>query len=141
MQYSSLRRWKMIGAIGAIMVAIPYIVHAYGPTEAEVAAWGMFSLAWGIILLLLSLFSFGKIVAYLGFSTVALVQIPPIILWFLFHGQGISDGSPPSGFTAHWGYSMPHILIFLICAAILYKQGPIFSQGIKGKSRFRRKAF
>lgn len=122
MQYSSLKCYKIIGAICSIIVSIPYIIHAYGTTEAEVVTWGMFSLAWGIILLFLSISMYEKIVTYIGFLIVGLIQIPPIILWFIFHGHGISDWTSPSSFIAHWGYSMPHIIIFLICVAILYKR-------------------
>ena len=63
-----------------------------------------------------------KMVTYIGFFIVGLIQIPPIILWFIFYGHEISDGTPPSSFIAHWGYSMSHIFIFLICVAILYKK-------------------
>lgn len=120
MQCSSLKCYKIIGAICSIILSIPYIIHAYGPTEAEVVTWGMFSLAWGILLLFLSMDMFEKIVTYIGFFVAGLIQIPPIILWFIFHGHGISDGTPSSSFTAHWAYSLPHIIIFLICVAILY---------------------
>jgi len=43
-----------------------------------------------------------------------LLQILPSILWFLFNGTGISDGSPPSDFVASWIYSLPHISIGLL---------------------------
>ncbi|KGP76710.1 hypothetical protein JT05_03075 [Desulfosporosinus sp. Tol-M] len=122
MQCSSSKFYKIIGAICSIIVSIPYIIHAYGPTEREVVIWGVFSLAWGIILLFLSISMYEKIVTYIGFVIVGLIQIPPIILWFTFHGYGISDNTPSSSFIAHWGYGIPHIIIFLICAAILYKR-------------------
>jgi uncharacterized membrane protein len=61
MQCSSSKFYKIIGAICSIIVSIPYIIHAYGPTEREVAIWGVFSLAWGIILLFLSISMYEKI--------------------------------------------------------------------------------
>lgn len=127
MKCSSLKYYKIIGAICSIFVSIPYIIYAYGPTEREVVYWGMFSFAWGVILLFLSISMNNrgiseKIVTYIGFFIIGLIQIPPIILWFTFHGYGISDYTPPSSFIAHWGYGMPHIIIFLICIAILYKR-------------------
>lgn len=43
-----------------------------------------------------------------------LIQIPAIILWLLFNGHGISDGSPPSSFVAHWIFAIPHLVIVLL---------------------------
>lgn len=41
-----------------------------------------------------------------------LLQIMPIYLWIIFHGMGISDGTPASSFVAHWMYAVPHIVLF-----------------------------
>jgi hypothetical protein len=34
----------LFGGIGAILLGLPYIFHAFGPTEAEVVIWGEVSL-------------------------------------------------------------------------------------------------
>ena len=56
--------------------------------------------------------------AGLGWVIVALLQVPPILLWLAFHGSGISDGTPPSTFVAHWAYSIPHLALLAASAAI-----------------------
>jgi hypothetical protein len=48
------------------------------------------------------------------------LQILPIALWWQFHRQGISDGTPPSAFVAHWGFSAPHIALLAISALMVY---------------------
>ncbi len=53
-----------------------------------------------------------------GYALVALLQVPPIILWFVFHGSGIADG--PSPFAAHWGYTIPHLTLLITSPLILY---------------------
>ncbi|SEN56212.1 hypothetical protein SAMN05444955_11456 [Lihuaxuella thermophila] len=45
------------------------------------------------------------------FSLLLLAQLPPIALWMVFHGSGISDGTPPSDFVAHWAWALPHLLL------------------------------
>jgi hypothetical protein len=37
----------------------------------------------------------------------------PVLLWFSFHGTGISDGTPTSAFVAHWATSLPHLALLL----------------------------
>ncbi|MBN2389756.1 MAG: hypothetical protein JXR84_03470 [Anaerolineae bacterium] len=105
----------LIGGVGAILLGLPYIFHAFGPTEAEVVTWGKVSLYTGLILTLLAIVIgrspkklFRGILA-LGYLFLALLQVLPIFLWFTFHGMGISDGTPPSPFVAHWGYAIPHL--------------------------------
>ena len=117
----------LIGGIGAILLGLPYIFHAFGPTEAEVILWGRLSLCIGASLLLLSL-GFGrshkwaaKVFLSIGFLGLALFQGFPILLWFAFHGLGISDGTPPSTFVAHWSYSIPHVALLIVSLMILYQ--------------------
>ena len=55
----------------------------------------------------------------LGWGILALLQVPPILLWFAFHGSGISDGTPPSAFVAHWAYSIPHLAVLAASVAMV----------------------
>ena len=117
----------LIGGIGAILLGLPYIFHAFGPTEAEVILWGQFSICMGASLLLLSL-GFGrshtraaKVFLSIGFLGLAIFQGFPILLWFAFHGLGISDDTPESTFVVHWSYSIPHVALVLVSLMILYR--------------------
>jgi len=116
----------LIGAIGAILLGLPYILGAFGPTEAEVAKWGIVSLCTGVVLVLLSVGirrsdnRIFKVILALGYIFLALLQVLPFLLWFRFHGCGISDGTPPSAFVAHWGYSIPHLALFIVSVVVLY---------------------
>ena len=109
-------------SIGAVFLGLPYLTRAFGPTEAEVYLWGRVSCYTGIAMILLTAVTEivkatsrkpvkGLVVVWgLGFLWLALLQMLPIYLWLAFHGYGISDGTPPSPFVAHWAYAIPHIL-------------------------------
>ncbi len=95
----------LIGSVGAILLGLPYIFRVFGPTEAEVVSWGKVSLYTGIVLTLLAVV-IGRSakrplqgILALGYLFLALLQVLPIFLWFLFHGSGISDGSPSVSFV------------------------------------------
>lgn len=113
-----------IGALGAILLGFPYIFGAFGPTEAEVQIWGVVSVGIGAFLGLLCLAIgrsnkwIAKVVLTLGYIFLALFQVLPIYLWFVFHGRGISDGTPQSAFVAHWGYSILHMALFVVAIAV-----------------------
>ncbi|MBN1429989.1 MAG: hypothetical protein JXB07_16590 [Anaerolineae bacterium] len=116
----------LIGGIGSILLGLPYILHAFGPTEAEVMTWGQVSLYTGIVLVCLSA-GIGRnnniaarLVLALGYVVLILLQVHPIFLWFTFHGTGISDGTPPSTFVAHWCYATPHIALVIVSLLVLY---------------------
>jgi hypothetical protein len=116
----------LVGSLGGAALGLPYIYHAFGPTEAEVVSWGQVSLYTGIYLAIVSL-ALGhqrarpfKLLLALGYFSLALSQLPPIYAWFAFHGRGISDGTPPSPFVAHWVYAIPHIIVLAIGSFILY---------------------
>jgi len=115
----------LIGGVGAILLGLPYIYYVFGPMEAEVASWGEVSLYTGIVLTLLAIVIgrsakklFRGILA-LGYLFLALLQVLPIFLWFTFHGTGISDGTPPSAFVAHWVYALPHIVLLIAGLAVI----------------------
>ena len=117
----------LIGGIGAILLGLLYIFHAFGPTEAEVVIWGWLSLYMGASLILLSMGigrsdkKAAKVFLSLGYIGLALFQVVPILLWFAFHGSGISDGAPPSTFVAHWSYSIPHVGLLVVSLMALYQ--------------------
>lgn len=129
----------LVGSIGAILLGLPYIFRAFGPTEAEVASWGEFSLYTGIVLTLLAVGVgrntkklFRGILA-LGYLFLAFLQVLPIFLWFTFHGTGISDGTPPSAFVAHWGYAIPHLAVLMVSLVVI----TFVLQGDEGKHSHR----
>ena len=62
-----------------------------------------------------------KVFLSLGHIGLALLQVFPILLWLSFHGSGLSDGTPPSIFVAHWLYSIPHLAVFLVSLMALYQ--------------------
>ena len=113
----------LAGGIGGVLLGLPYIFHAFGPTEAEVAHWGMICTLAGAVLLMLAVGigrskqRVAKVGLAAGYTALALLQVPPIFLWFVFHGTGISDGTPPSEFVAHWGYALAHLALLMVCLA------------------------
>jgi len=127
------------GGLGAIMLGVLYICRVFGPVEAEVVLWGQVSLYMGIVLIAFSLAAGYKrmriftFILGLGYFLVMVLQLPPIVLWFAFHGFGISDGTPPSSFVAHWGYAIPHIILFLLSAFTLYHIARGTTLGLRGR--------
>jgi hypothetical protein len=115
----------MLGSAGSIALGLTYVLHAFGPTEAQVVLWGWISIYLGLAVVPLTVgpwLSHSRIiqgVVGLGWGIVASLQVPPIVLWFAFHGSGISDGTPPSTFVAHWAYSMPHLALLAASAAMV----------------------
>ena len=115
----------ILSGTGCMALGLAYVLHAFGPTEAEVVRWGEASICMGFALLLTTRVGCSRSrvtrsIASLGFVIVALLQVPPTLLWFAFHGTGISDGTPPSAFVAHWAYSLPHLALLVTSGAILY---------------------
>lgn len=115
----------LLGAAGSIALGLAYVLHAFGPTEAEVVLWGrvLICLGWTLVPLTVGAWRsnsrFMKGIATLGWGTVALLQVPPVLLWFAFHGSGMSDGTPPSTFVAHWAYSIPHLAVLTASVAMV----------------------
>ena len=115
----------LLGSAGSIALGLMYVLHSFGPTEAEVVLWGRVLIYLVLVVVPLTVGAWRsnsrsiKGVASLGWSMVALLQIPPILLWFAFHGSGISDGTPPSTFVAHWAYSIPHLALLAASAAMV----------------------
>lgn len=114
------------GGAGSIALGLTYVLHAFGPTEAEVVLWGRVSICIGLaeIPLTVSVWHGNsrimKDLVGLGWGIGALLQAPPILLWLAFHGAGISDGTPPSAFVAHWAYAIPHVAVLAASAAMMW---------------------
>jgi len=108
-----------VNGVAVALLGLLYVLHAFGPTEAEVVTWGMVSICLGLVLALLSAMAVPGNKASVrwlllsGYTAAAVLQVIPILLWFLFHGSGISDGTPPSVFVAHWGYAIPHLVLLI----------------------------
>jgi hypothetical protein len=119
--------WLLLPGIGTILLGLPYAISLFGPTEAEIRLWRLVSLCTGIVSLLLvgTLIEQTSKAARFTLSAsslfIAALNIPPLLLWWQFHGRGISDGTPPSRFIAHWAFSLPHIVLLGLClwAALL----------------------
>lgn len=105
--------------VGSIVLGLLYIVSIFGPTEAEVRFWGFVAVIIGFAALILEATVVGKphwlakLALILGYLGIALLQVLPIMLWVDFHGYGISDGTPPSAFIAHWCFATPHMVVFV----------------------------
>ncbi len=114
-------------AVGSVLVGLPYALRLLGPVEAEVTHWGWLSIGLGCLLLLLAWVARARAIraAAAAFAAatagaVALLQVLPALLWVLFHGQPITDGSPPGGFVGYWALSLPHVAVAALALAALY---------------------
>jgi len=125
------------GAIGAIILGSVYIFGAFGPIDIAVVWWGQVSVGLGIALGILALTvgpkgtKSSQLVLGLGYIALVVLQIPPTILWFAFHGSGIEREGP---FVAHWGYAIPHIILLAISAftlSCIFRNGSLCSQNVK----------
>ncbi|MDH7576981.1 MAG: hypothetical protein QHH75_03960 [Bacillota bacterium] len=113
--------------VGSVVLGLPYALKIFGPTEAVVALWGRTSVFIGI-LLIISSFALRpvktkaiKFLLALEFSILALLQVFPIFFWIVMYGQGITDlPYQPGDFIAHWGYSIPHLIIFVNAVLVIY---------------------
>ncbi len=121
-------RWivSLIGA-GSLFLGMAYVAHVFGPTEAEVVTWGKVSTGLGVVLGILSVVGgigpsgLVQVIAALLCGGSALLQVLPIALWVTFHGSGISDGTPPSPFVAHWGYALPHVALLVLSGVTIWQ--------------------
>lgn len=112
----------------AIVTGLVYIANLPGLTSDATGTtirWGWLVLLGGMLALWLAVSSNqgrrsrGVVVGLLmclGF--IFLLQLPPIVAWFAFHGQVISGG--PVGPMGHWAWSLPHIVLAAASADALY---------------------
>ena len=121
-------RWivSLIGA-GSLFLGMAYVAHVFGPTEAEVVTWGKMSVGLGVALGIWGIIGgigpsgLVRVNAALLCGGSAVLQVLPIMLWVTFHGSGISDGTPPSPFVAHWGYALPHVALLVLSVATIWR--------------------
>ena len=112
---NSAKLESIVGVLAAL-TGLLYVFRVFGPTEQEVIAWGILSVILGgcVVLFGININIFTNFVEIGLVFFLVLIQIPAIILWLLFNGRGISDGSPPSSFIAHWIFAIPHMVIVLL---------------------------
>mgnify|MGYP006291782947 CR=1 FL=1 len=121
-------RWivSLIGA-GSLFLGMAYVAHVFGPTEAEVVTWGKMSVGLGVALGIWGIIGgigpsgLVRVNAALLCGGSAVLQVLPIMLWVTFHGSGISDGTPPSPFVAHWGYALPHVALLVLSGVTIWR--------------------
>ena len=108
-------------SIGSIILGYSYAYELYGPLESEVEHWGYFSEGLGVFLFILAFLPTHSIWTLLILYICTVIQIPPIILWFIFHGGEITDYTYAFSdqFVAHWAFSIPHITLLILCLFIL----------------------
>lgn len=115
-----------IGGLGAAVLGLLYANYAFGPTEAEVATWGRAALIGGVGLVLGAIVvkhtrsAPVRLVLGLASAAMALFNVIPAIFWAMFHGRGISDGSPPTSFVADWALGLPHLAVAAVCLFAAY---------------------
>ena len=112
---NSAKLESIVGVLTAL-TGLLYVFRVFGPTESEVVTWGILAVILGGCVVLLGI-NINIITNFIKIGFVfflVLIQIPAIILWFLFNGRGISDGTPPSSFVAHWIFAIPHMVIVLL---------------------------
>jgi hypothetical protein len=118
--------WAVMLGVLSILVGVPYVLGLFGPSEAEVGYWGLISMVGGVLLAVVPPFvglfwrPAQRLLWGLGGGLLALLQVPPVLCWWAFHSYGISDGTPPSEFVAHWAYSLPHLLVILLAAGLYH---------------------
>lgn len=119
---------KLLIGFGSMGLGYTYAHELYGVLESEVQQWGYLSEILGAVLFLLVFKPrhgrFMSLILYLCLG----IQIPPIILWFIFHGSRITDAPPTINdqFVAHWAFSIPHIILLTLCLCV-FKQNSCLS--------------
>lgn len=111
----------LILSLGSAILGYSYAHEWYGTLESEVEYWGYFSEFLSIALLINIFNSVQGLFMRFILRICLIIQIPPIILWFIFHGSRITD-SPPTisdQFVAHWAFSIPHIILLILTLWIL----------------------
>jgi len=126
MKGTKLIYFMVLGGAGSVLLGLPYILEVFGPTESIVALWGQVSVFIGVLLVISALtlrsvdVRINRFILALEFFILALLQIPPTFLWIELRGHGISDLPYPDQFIAHWGYSIPHMILFLDAILVVY---------------------
>jgi len=128
MRATAAYRLSTLCGVTALATGLVYLVNLPALTSDATNAtvpWGWLALLGGMLVLVLVVSSqkgrgtgWAAVGLLISLGFMFLLQLPPIGLWFLFHGQVISDG--PVGPVGHWAWSLPHIVVAAASAAALY---------------------
>jgi heme/copper-type cytochrome/quinol oxidase subunit 4 len=104
-----------MGAL-TVLTGLLYVLRVFGQIESEVVFWGIVAVMLGsaVTFLAINRRENAKLVKIILMFLLALIQLPPILLWFSFNGNSIFDGTASSDFLAHWLFATPHIVIAII---------------------------
>lgn len=84
--------------------------------------WGWLAMIVGIIAMALApgkrAKGLKKIFLCINLGIMILLQFPPMLLWFVFNGEVISDG--PVGPVGHWFWAVPHIVLTVVAVYSLF---------------------
>ncbi|WP_174730492.1 hypothetical protein [Mesobacillus harenae] len=118
---SNLAKSEVLLGLVTLLTGLLYVLGVFGPTESIVVTWGLLALIIGGIVVFLGINKNGvsDFVKMAIVFFLVLIQAPVIFLWFTFNGSGISDGTPPSNFVAHWIFATPHLVISLIGIVVI----------------------
>lgn len=112
-------------SIGSSVIGLPYICSIYGFAQDVAVKWGILSVFVGLLLLCSTAIidnlqdNTAKGLLMFEFSSLCLLQLVPIYFWFNAHGNALLV-STTSKYTAHWGFSVPHLVLFSIGLVIVY---------------------
>ncbi|MFP3920027.1 hypothetical protein U5N28_19680 [Lysinibacillus telephonicus] len=117
---SSSKLEIVLGVLTAL-TGLLYLLQFFGQTESEVVTWGLIAVVLGGIVVFQGLIKdkVNNVIEGVLIFFVLLIQIPAILLWFIFSGSSISDGTPTSNFVAHWIFAAPHIVIALFALTLI----------------------
>ncbi|MBO8167618.1 MAG: hypothetical protein H0Z35_00375 [Thermoanaerobacteraceae bacterium] len=87
--------------------------------------WGWLALFIGVITLWVTIGEkrkqgFWRIILSVDLGVMVLLQIPPVLLWFIFNEQVIGEPTTPSAPMGHWLWSVPHIALAIVSFYSLY---------------------
>lgn len=136
---------QLITGVSSVLTGLLYLLQVFGPTETEIVTWGKTAILAGIVLCALALVaqlthpqSIITLSLLVNLMLIALLQILPIYLWLVSHGSGISDGSPPEAFIAHWIFALPHSVLLILSLIILVRLSPWHHTVSKHQQTFKR---
>ena len=118
---TSAKLEMVVGAL-AIITGSLYVFNVFGQTESTVTSWGMLAVVLGGVIVFSGMnkhnvtYFLEKVLVF----CLVLIQTPAIFLWFTFNSRGISDGTPPGDFVAHWAFALPHIVILLLGTILIF---------------------
>ena len=114
-----LTRRSVVVSVGILTIALGLVYYTNVPRMvsdalAPTTLWGRTALVAGTIAVLSSLLGrAGWILGCILLAVIALLQIPPMILWVVFDGTIV--GEPKSGAPiGHWYWAIPHILLLAL---------------------------